>query len=180
MRSKGAEKASRRHESPAPQARRPPPRLTPRGARGRRSCKAPGGCCASTGSLSSPRKSRRASCRGGRRRPKPCSTGSQTSATGRRPDRAPRRGQRAHRTPPSLLAQAGRGGAGRLRGACACARRCFGCGTSFETGFRFGLPIPFAQWTKNLASLKFEHRGANHGQWDDIVCVSKMASGVFD
>jgi hypothetical protein len=31
-----------------------------------------------------------------------------------------------------------------------------------------------------LASLKFEHRGANHGQWDDIVCVSKMASGVFD
>mmetsp|Transcript_26088 Transcript_26088/g.59101 ORF Transcript_26088/g.59101 Transcript_26088/m.59101 type:complete len:332 (-) Transcript_26088:240-1235(-) len=57
--------------------------------------------------------------------------------------------------------------------------RCYGCHTSFETGFRFGLPVPFAMWTKHLATLKFEHRGANHGQWDDIVCVSKKASEVF-
>jgi len=57
--------------------------------------------------------------------------------------------------------------------------RCYGCGTSFETGFRFGLPVPFARWTSHLSTLEFEHRGANHGQWDDIVCVSKMAAQVF-
>ncbi|KAJ1490159.1 S-adenosyl-L-methionine-dependent methyltransferase [Baffinella frigidus] len=56
--------------------------------------------------------------------------------------------------------------------------RCYGCGTSFETGFRFGLPVPFARWTSHLSTLEFEHRGANHGQWDDIVCVSKMAAQV--
>lgn len=57
--------------------------------------------------------------------------------------------------------------------------RCFGCRTSFETGFRFGLPIPFDVWSRHLATLKFMHRGANHGQWDDIVCTSQHAGAVF-
>ena len=30
-----------------------------------------------------------------------------------------------------------------------------------------------------LSTLQVEHRGAYHGQWDDIVCVSKMAAQVF-
>jgi len=56
---------------------------------------------------------------------------------------------------------------------------CHACQTSFETGFRFGLPIPHEVWAEHVASLKFEHRGANHGQWDDIVCFAKTASFVF-
>eukprot|EP00286_Rhodomonas_abbreviata_P000826 CAMPEP_0181288470 /NCGR_PEP_ID=MMETSP1101-20121128/348_1 /TAXON_ID=46948 /ORGANISM="Rhodomonas abbreviata, Strain Caron Lab Isolate" /LENGTH=323 /DNA_ID=CAMNT_0023392591 /DNA_START=138 /DNA_END=1109 /DNA_ORIENTATION=+ len=56
---------------------------------------------------------------------------------------------------------------------------CHACQTSFETGFRFGLPIPHEVWAEHVASLKFEHRGANHGQWDDIVCYAKTSSFVF-
>ena len=52
---------------------------------------------------------------------------------------------------------------------------CSACGTTWPLGMEQGLPIDFEQWTKHIYNQKFEHRGANHGQWDDIVCVADGA-----
>lgn len=52
---------------------------------------------------------------------------------------------------------------------------CSACGTTWPLGMEQGLPIDFEEWTKHIYHQKFEHRGANHGQWDDIVCVADGA-----
>ena len=52
---------------------------------------------------------------------------------------------------------------------------CSACGTTWPLGMEQGLPIDFKEWTKHIYHQRFEHRGANHGQWDDIVCVAESA-----
>uniref|UniRef100_A0A7S0YPS8 Methyltransferase FkbM domain-containing protein n=1 Tax=Hemiselmis tepida TaxID=464990 RepID=A0A7S0YPS8_9CRYP len=53
--------------------------------------------------------------------------------------------------------------------------RCFGCGTTWPLGLELGLPIDFGQWSRFVKRQTFAHRGANHGQWDDLVCVADSA-----